>query len=198
MKHTDKKDKLAVPTSELRIIGGQNRRRKVRFLAYPDVRPTPDRVRESLFNWLQGEIAGRRCLDLYCGSGILSFEALSRGAASAVSIDRNPSIIACILEESKRLLVANLTPVCAELPGYLRAGQDSSSPYNIVFIDPPYGQHACAEVFELLARGHWLAPRAHIYFEADQAFAPTDLPDSWELLKAQRAGKVYYHLVAKR
>ena len=193
-----RKNKSAVPISELRIIGGQNRRRKVRFLAYPDVRPTPDRVRESLFNWLQGEIVGRRCLDLYCGSGILSFEALSRGAASAVCIDQNSSIIACILDEAKRLLVTGLTPVCAELPAYLGSGGDVNAPYHVVFIDPPYRLKVCEEIFTQLAQGNWLAPRATIYFEAGRAFAPTDLPDGWELLKAQRAGKVYYHLAVKR
>lgn len=193
-----RKNKSAVPTSELRIIAGQNRRRKLRFLAFPDVRPTPDRVRESLFNWLQGKVSGRRCLDLYCGSGILSFEALSRGAASAVCIDQNPNIIACIRDEAKRLLVSGLTPVCAELPGYLSSGQDLNSPYDIVFIDPPYVQQACAEAFKLLAGGNWLAPGAYIYFEADHAWVSTELPKDWELLKAQRAGKVYYHLVVKR
>ncbi|MBS0379401.1 MAG: 16S rRNA (guanine(966)-N(2))-methyltransferase RsmD [Proteobacteria bacterium] len=175
----------------LRIIGGQWRGRKLRFPADADIRPTPDRVRETLFNWLTAQLPGARCLDLFAGSGALGLEALSRGAAGVTFVDRDAAAIREIRARLTEWQGSGAQLVEADALGFLKG---SASPYQVVFLDPPYASDllpACAR--ELVARG-WLAPGARIYVECAARAGPPALPEGLELLRSKRAGEVGYHL----
>lgn len=131
----------------VRIIGGKWRRRRIAIAAGADLRPTPDRVRETLFNWLDPLLEGARCLDLFAGTGVLGFEALSRGAASAVLVERD-ALAAGALELARDELGAPAEVVCADAPTYVKgSGIDS---FDIVFVDPPYRQDALPVLEALL------------------------------------------------
>jgi 16S rRNA (guanine966-N2)-methyltransferase len=175
--------------NELRIIGGEWRGRRVQFPSLPGLRPSPDRVRETLFNWLAPVIEGARCLDLFAGSGALGLEAASRGAASVVLVDRDPRVCAA-LEASVARLGAAVEIVCADAFGWLARDRDS---YDVVFVDPPFGEGlawlACAH----LAASGRLAAGARVYVECEAELAP-ELPAGWSLLRSRRAGRVGYHL----
>jgi 16S rRNA (guanine966-N2)-methyltransferase len=177
--------------NELRIIGGAWRGRRIRFAPTEGLRPSPDRVRETLFNWLRTEVIGSRCLDLFAGSGALGIEALSRGAAATVFVDRDPTAV--------RTLAANLALLGATTGEVLRADalQFLRGPvrsFDIVFLDPPFASGGIPEVCALLAADGWLAPGAHIYIE-QSAREPLDgLPAGWTLVRSRRAGEVGYHL----
>jgi 16S rRNA (guanine966-N2)-methyltransferase len=129
-------------SSKLRIIGGRWRGRKIRFLPLPGLRPTSDRIRETLFNWLMPTIKDARCLDLFAGSGALSFEALSRGAQSAVMIDQSPQVIAVLQENAALLKINTAEFYCATSPQGLK--KLHLTPFDIVFLDPPFHQQLIA------------------------------------------------------
>jgi 16S rRNA (guanine966-N2)-methyltransferase len=160
----------------------------------PDIRPTPDRVRETLFNWLGTRVVGARCLDLFAGSGALGLEALSRGAASAVLVEQNA------------LAVRTLTALLAELKAQgarvereeaLRFLARPATPFDIAFLDPPFTAGLLSKSAELLERRDWLAPDALIYVESAAREPLPPLPANWQLLKAKQAGEVGYHLFAR-
>ncbi len=166
-------------------------------MRFPDVaaiRPTPDRVRETLFNWLQHDIAGSRCLDLFAGSGALGLEALSRGAAQVVFIDREHAVI-----ERLRATLAGLGARGAELEqgDALRFLESEPRPFDIVFLDPPFDLDLLPAACSALERRGWLAPRALVYLESPAAGGAPALPANWELLKSGRAGEVGYHLARR-
>jgi 16S rRNA (guanine966-N2)-methyltransferase len=174
---------------DFRIIGGAWRRRRFDFVTDRDVRPSPDRVRETLFNWLAPVIAEARCLDLFAGSGALGLEALSRGAAQVLFVDREPSVIERIrahLATLGALPRARLLQV--EAAHYLRQGGE---PFDIVFLDPPFRQGLVPlllpQLVPRLAARHW------VYIETESP-APA-LPAGWEKLKSGRAGQVSFALV---
>ena len=121
--------------NRVRIIGGIWRRRLVRFPAVEGLRPTPDRVRETLFNWLGQDLAGKRCLDLYAGSGALTLEALSRGAALAVAVDRNAALIAAIGTTASALGATALETRVADARAFL---ERETREFDVVFLDPPF------------------------------------------------------------
>jgi 16S rRNA (guanine966-N2)-methyltransferase len=174
----------------IRIIGGQWRRRLIPVPDRPGLRPTPDRVRETLFNWLQPVIEGSRCLDLFAGSGALGFEAASRGAAEVVAVERDPSLVPGLKAVAAQLGAATIGFVQADAVRWLQAPGD---PFDIVFLDPPFREglaHTCCALLE--ARG-WLAPKAHIYIEAERELVLT-LPPSWHIQKEGKAGEVRYYL----
>lgn len=178
----------------IRIIGGTWRGRRFRFAEVPDIRPTPDRVRETLFNWLASRIVGARCLDLFAGSGALGLEALSRGAECAVLVEQN-SVAARSLTE----LIATLDAKGArvEREDALRFLGRSPTPFDIVFLDPPFAAGLLTKAAELLERQGWLAPDALIYVESSAREPMPPLPASWQQLKAKQAGEVGYHLFAR-
>lgn len=179
--------------NRLRIIGGEWRSRRLAFPDVPGLRPTTDRVRETLFNWLQPVIAGARCLDLFAGSGALGLEALSRGAAEAVFVDRDPKVTRA-LEENLNLLGAdNGRVVGSDVLTYLRGG---GRPFDVVFLDPPFRQSLLEPSLRLLTDGGWLGPGARVYLETEGEAGDPPLPAGWELLKAKRAGQVGYFLAA--
>lgn len=167
-----------------------------RLLRVPDVeglRPTPDRVRETLFNWLTGAVEGARCLDLYAGSGALGFEAASRGAAAVVLVERDQRAVACLREEADALGATHVDVVQADARHWL---EGRASPFDIVFLDPPFGGDPLGPLCGALARAGWLAPGALVYLESRDAIGTQDLPEGWRILRRQRAGQVRYHLAA--
>lgn len=175
----------------LRIIGGRWRGRRVTVPDLPGLRPTPDRVRETLFNWLQPVIAGARCLDLFAGSGALALESLSRGAAEVVAVERE-RVAADRLRESAGLLGADgLEVVRDDALAYL-AGEPR--PFDVVFLDPPFDSDLLARVTERLGPG-WFNEPAWIYLECAPDQAQQPLPKSWNVVRHKRAGDVVYRLV---
>ena len=175
----------------LRIIGGSWRGRRLRFPASPEIRPTPDRVRETLFNWLSSRVPGAHCLDLFAGSGALGLEALSRGAAQVTFVERDPA--------AAREIAARLTEWGAHQGSVEHADarafleRTPAAPFDLVFLDPPFAAGLLEESAQRLEQGGWLANGALIYVECPASATPL-MPRSWGALKAKRAGEVGYHL----
>jgi 16S rRNA (guanine966-N2)-methyltransferase len=184
--------KPASGRNSVRIIGGAWRGRRVSFPDVPGLRPTPDRVRETLFNWLQHHIPGVRCLDLFAGSGALGLEALSRGAADAVFVEQAADAVRALEQQLTRLGAAARSRVVHNgAARYLNSGDGK---FGLVFMDPPFGRDALAEYVPLLDAGDWLEPQALVYLENERKAGPPALPARWELLKSKSAGEVGYHL----
>lgn len=175
----------------LRIIAGQWRGRRLRFPDRPGIRPTPDRVRETLFNWLGPRIAGARCLDLFAGSGALGLEALSRGAARAVFVEHDPQAVGALRELLGQWGATGAAVVQADARQYL-AGEPER--FDVVFLDPPFASGLLADAARLLEARGWLAPGARIYVESAAREKLPALPQPWALARAKRAGEVGYHL----
>ena len=177
--------------NQLRIIAGQWRGRKLPFASVPGLRPTPDRVRETLFNWLSPVIAGSRCLDLYAGSGALGVEAASRGAVDVVLVDSNRTEVD-FLNGQVRLLAAEQVHVLhADASVYLR-GQ--AQPFDIVFLDPPFRQGKLDGIIEQLEENGWLTGDAWVYIEAERQ-QQLELPVNWRIHRSKTAGQVAFYLV---
>jgi 16S rRNA (guanine966-N2)-methyltransferase len=179
--------------NSVRIIGGGWRGRRVNFVDLPGLRPTPDRVRETLFNWLQHAIVGARCLDLFAGSGALGLEALSRGAKSVVFVEQAQAAARGVVAELERFGGASRARV-VEM-GASRFLRTPGEPFDVVFLDPPFGRDALAEFMPLLDAGNWVKPGGLVYLENERAAAVPVLPSRWELQKSKSAGEVGYHLV---
>ena len=178
--------------NSLRIIGGAWRGRRVHFPDSPGLRPTPDRVRETLFNWLQFSVAGARCLDLFAGSGALGFEALSRGAREVVFVDESTPVVQSLREELERLDgTARGRVLQTTAARYLR---EAGEPFDVIFLDPPFAQDALAEPVELLEAGDWIKPGGWVYLEAERRSGAPIVPAGWDLVKSKSAGEVGYHL----
>lgn len=178
----------------LRVIGGEWRGRKIRFPPVAAIRPTPDRVRETLFNWLQGVVAGSRCLDLYAGSGALGLEALSRGAGEVVFVDRDPAVARHLVSTLQSLDGGRGRVVCSDAGLYLAS---PGRAFDIVFLDPPFAEPVLADTCRAIEAGGWLAPGGHVYLEAPAAAGPPPLPAGWALLRSKQAGEVGYHLARR-
>jgi 16S rRNA (guanine966-N2)-methyltransferase len=179
----------------LRIVGGRHRGRRLRFPAGVEIRPTPDRVRETLFNWLQPRIADARVLDLFAGSGALGLEAMSRGAAHVTFVERERRAASAIDALLKEWHEQGATVVCAEALAWL-AGPRAESPFDVVFLDPPYDAAMLAAAAAGLAANGWLAPDARIYVERRARDPLPELPAGWVEQRSGRAGEVGYHLYA--
>lgn len=180
--------------NRLRIIGGEWRGRKLAFPALPGLRPTPDRVRETLFNWLRDILPGARCLDLFAGSGALSLEALSRGAAEAVMVDQHPAAVAQLKEHIQLLHAHGARVVQAEALAFLRV---APRPFDVVFLDPPFREALLAPCMAHLAADGWLAPTAWLYIEAERRTPLPPLPADWSVLRHKEAGQVGYYLLKR-
>lgn len=187
-----KRDLPDAHRNSVRIIGGAWRGRRVAFPDAPDLRPTPDRVRETLFNWLQHDIAGTRCLDLFAGSGALGLEALSRGAAEALFVEASQKVAESLQGEIARLKAGPAARVL-HVPAdeFLR---HPGEPFDIVFLDPPFKSAVVGEYVARLAAGGWLKPEAFIYMESPRADGSPELPEGITLTKSKSAGEVGYHL----
>ena len=180
--------------NSLRIIGGEWRGRRIRFPAVPGLRPTPDRVRETLFNWLAGVIAGSRCLDLFAGSGALGLEALSRGARAVTFVEREREAAGRLRETTAALAPERSVVVETEAIAWL-AGKPA--PYDIAFVDPPFGSNLQSAALEALMRGGWLAAGAFVYVEARAVDGMPALPAGLVPHRSGRAGLVGYHLARR-
>ncbi len=178
--------------NRVRIIAGRWRGRRIHFPALTAVRPTPDRVRETVFNWLQAEIDGSRCLDLFAGTGILGFEALSRGAESVIWVEHEKSAVAAIRHNAAILGAGGLETVHADAIEFLTHSQ--LRPIDIAFIDPPYGSQILGQACQILDERAWLAPQALIYIETCAKDPVVTVPGNWQCLRAKRAGQVDYRL----
>jgi 16S rRNA (guanine966-N2)-methyltransferase len=178
-------------TNRLRVIGGLWRRR---VLVFPDgegLRPTPGRVRETLFNWLGQDLTGRHCLDLFAGSGALGFEAASRGAASVVMVEQSARVMQALRKNAGMLATGDkVTFALMDALEYVPFCKTSGKCFDVVFLDPPYRQGWLPKLPSLLMP--ILAPDALLYVEAE--FPVTRL-GAWRVMKAGRAGQVYFHLL---
>jgi 16S rRNA (guanine966-N2)-methyltransferase len=180
----------------LRIIGGTWRGRRLRFPPQAEIRPTPDRVRETLFNWLGSRVPGSRCLDLFAGSGALGLEALSRGAAQVTFVERDAITVR---ELRARLTEWQATGAHVEQGDALRflGNAALAQPFDIVFLDPPFTAALLAETSRLLEQRQWLSASALIYVETDARAGLPPLPQTWKTTKAKQAGAVGYHLITR-
>jgi 16S rRNA (guanine966-N2)-methyltransferase len=161
-----------------------------------DIRPTPDRVRETLFNWLQPRIAGARVLDLFAGSGALGLEALSRGAAHVSFVEQSRRAAEAIEAVAREWRESSFTVTCADALGWLARQGSGQPPFDIVFLDPPYDARLLGAAAAGLALPGRLAPDARVYLERRARDELPALPEGWKELRAGRAGEVGYHLFA--
>jgi len=184
---------------QLRIIGGRWKRTPIPVLELPGLRPTPDRVRETLFNWLGPNLSGWRCLDLFAGSGSLSFEAVSRGAAHATLLDRDAK--ACALMQAlidKLNGREQMQVIRADALQWLDSQQKKgiSDPFDLIFLDPPFGSNLGAQTLEKAV--NWLSDEGLVYLESGQALDPEQAKAlELQLMRADKAGAVHYHLLRR-
>ena len=169
----------------LRIIGGQWKRHTLHFNGGADLRPTPDAIREKLFNWLAPVIEGAYCLDLFCGSGALGFEAASRGAAQVVLVDNNRQCCEEINKNCVRLGAQQIRVHCEDALEWLAR---SNQAFDIVFLDPPYNSDLARRSIACL-QAHQLAPGTMVYVETERRLKLT-YPEHWEELRSGYAGQV--------
>ena len=182
-------------TNTVRIIGGKWRGKKLGFPSIPGLRPTPDRIRETVFNWLQGA----RVLDLFAGSGAFGFEALSRGAAYTVFVEIDRNAVAQLKTHLRALHIDNAqVEHCAAVQFLLGGLLDADrQPFDIVFLDPPYGQNLLQPCITELENRQFLADNAYIYLEAERALKTLPLPENWRLHRSKHSGQVSYHLAVR-
>jgi len=186
---------LSGNVQRLRIIGGLHRGRILDFKPAEGLRPTPDRVRETLFNWLQPVIEGATCLDLFAGSGALGLEAASRGAADVVWVDSNTTAGEQIKSHIKTLGLDHAEVVMKTAQTYL---DESDKGFDVVFLDPPYRKGLLQTICGVLEEKGLLKQNARIYLESEVMLEQDKLPDGWQLTHQKRAGQVFYHLALKR
>jgi 16S rRNA (guanine966-N2)-methyltransferase len=180
-------------TNQLRIIGGQWRGRKFSFTTTEGLRPTGDRIRETLFNWLQTDIAGASCLDLFSGSGALGLEALSRGAEAVTLLEKNSQAATQIKHHLEQLSDHNGKVINTDSLKFLSIPADQS--YDIVFIDPPFQAELWDQIFMLLEK-NWLNEHALIYVESPKQ-QKLNIPNTWQPHKQKQAGQVNYALYCR-
>jgi 16S rRNA (guanine966-N2)-methyltransferase len=174
---------------QVRIIGGRWRGRRIGFSSVPGLRPTPDRVRETLFNWLGQDLAGAKTLDLFAGSGALTFEALSRGATLGVAVDHHAGIVRRLVSTGTALGATALETHCSDARSFLAREKRA---FDVIFLDPPFGN---ADWEALLpAAAERLAPKGMLYVEAPAAI---DAPRGLEVWRGDKAGQVHYHLLRR-
>jgi 16S rRNA (guanine966-N2)-methyltransferase len=171
------------PRGKVRIIAGEYRGRRIDVAQNPDLRPTPDRVRETLFNWLGQWLDGLACLDLFAGSGALGFEAASRGAARVVMVEQDRAVFRNLRKTRDGIGADRVELVNDDALAYLRKAES----FDLVFLDPPFRQNALPAVFRLLKGKNGM----RVYVESDQPFDPGA---QWQETKRARAGQVSYQL----
>ena len=183
-------------TPQLRVIGGQWRGRKLQFPDRPGLRPTGDRIRETLFNWLEPHLQNAKCLDLFAGSGALGIEALSRGAAHCDFVDADREAITAVGDHPNTLDASNNSSVsCDMAERYLRQTEDK---WDIVFIDPPFDARLGESILTLLADNQRLAEASRVYFETSRS-QPEAVPEGlYDVLREKTAGDVCYRLLSPR
>lgn len=175
---------------DLRIIGGVWRSRKIQFLDLPGLRPTPDRVRETVFNWLQLALAGQHVLDVFAGSGAMGFEALSRGAASLTLLERDLQQAACLREQAAKLEAASCQILCVDSLRWLQDAQAPAGGYGLIFLDPPFHLGLVNAILQRIAQKGWLTQTRWVYVETELALTDLNLPTALQLHRQTKAGLV--------
>jgi 16S rRNA (guanine966-N2)-methyltransferase len=181
--------------NKLRIIGGVWRSRQIAFDDVPGLRPTPARVRETLFNWLQTDVINSRCLDLYAGSGALGFEAASRGAKRVVQVENNAKACQKLKDNIAALAAIQVSLVPRDVTRFL---QEPAESFDLIFLDPPFGQNLLVPTCRQLEQQGWLASYAKIYVEGERHLILAEMPSNWRLLKNKAAGEVSYYLYQRQ
>lgn len=192
-RRTGESDTLSFP-GKLRIIGGRWRGRRLNVHEAEGLRPTPDRVRETLFNWLQPYLAGASCLDLFSGTGALCLEALSRGASHVVMVEQSARVAEQLRKHVATLEAEHATVIQMDAVVFLK---QSAQVFDIIFLDPPFRSDLVERCAKLIEEQGWLRPNGLIYIEAPSKNFTLLLPPTWELIRHRVAGQVSYHL-AKR
>lgn len=177
---------------KLRIIGGKWRGRKIAFPALSGLRPTTGRVRETLFNWLSDYIEDTYCLDLFAGSGALGFEALSRGCAHVTFIDRSNDVMKALKQSAEFLNAAHTEFICREFP-FSTFFPLKNSPFNIVFLDPPFYKGLINQATLWLEEVNILASKAYIYVEVEKNISLVP-PNNWKFYREKRTASLFYGL----
>lgn len=178
---------------QLRIIGGQWRGRKLPIVTLDGLRPTGDRIRETLFNWLTADIVDSRCLDLFAGSGALGFECLSRGALETVLLEKHPQAAKQLQQHSQTLDTSRAKIIQCDALQWLKTPDHAQASINIAFIDPPFAANLWDEAIAGLASSGLLQEGALIYIETPKDFL-LSTPAHWQLHKEKRAGQICYRL----
>lgn len=176
----------------VRIIGGQWRGKKIQFPTVHAIRPTPDRVRETLFNWLMHDIQGARCLDAFAGSGALGLEALSRGAGQVTLLEKTPEVYRYLKQLAPSFNSTKLHVIQADACHFL---QHSTLSFDIIFLDPPFASHYLSTCIDLLCHSSLLVSQGLLYVESPNQIALD--PANWEVLKFKQTGAVCYGLYRK-
>lgn len=177
---------------EVRVISGKWRGRKLAVLDAEGLRPTTDRVKETLFNWLMHDISGAAVLDCFAGSGSLAIEALSRYAAHATLVERDVNLARHLKQNLQKLSCDNAQVVNQDCLSLLSA--KATQQYNVVFIDPPFRKGLALPCCEALEQQQWLADDALIYLETEKELITAQIPANWRLLKEKIAGQLAYRL----
>ncbi len=180
-------------TQQIRIIGGKWRGRKIHFPPLAEIRPTSDRVRETLFNWLAPYIAGAYCLDLFAGSGALGFEALSRGASHVVMADKSPEVIKYLQLTASKLETSDVTFYQGKAPEEIILPPRI---FNIVFLDPPFHHDLIPPTCDWLKKQKLISLNSRIYIETENNKTPLVLPESYKILKQGKTSQVVYYLLS--
>ncbi|MEJ1297753.1 MAG: 16S rRNA (guanine(966)-N(2))-methyltransferase RsmD [Candidatus Sedimenticola sp. (ex Thyasira tokunagai)] len=177
--------------NHVRIIGGEHRGRRLSFPDQQGLRPTTDRIRETLFNWLQPCFPGAVCLDLFAGSGVLGVEAASRGASRVTMVEKSGEVTKVLRENLELLRIDSVELVQGDAIDWL---ENPGQSYEVVFLDPPFADDLLTGACRLLNENGWLKPGARIYLERDIHGSEPQLPENWVELKKKQAGQVAYGL----
>ena len=178
----------------VRIIAGKWRRRRLKVADTEGLRPTPDRVRETLFAWLTNRLVDSRCLDLFAGTGALGFEAASRGAREVVMIEKDPTLVAALNEHRASLDAGEVRVIQADAVHWLESGSDQ---FDVIFVDPPFQRYALDTLCDRIDRSGRLDRHGVVYLETGASSGAPLLPEGWSLLRSNRAGQVRYYLATK-
>ena len=184
---------LSNTPQQVRIIAGRWKGRMLPVVQKNDVRPTPNRVRETVFNWLQSYLPGSNCLDLFAGSGALGFESVSRGAAAATIVEFDAKIIDILRQQVSKLMADEITLIHADGLAFLN---QTSTKFDIVYLDPPFNKFDLQELLQVVAKANILKQQAVIYVESALKQLPQELPSNWQWKRQSKASQVEFGLIA--
>ena len=182
-------------SNQFRIIAGEYRHRVLGFPDASGLRPTPDRVRETLFNWIQPVLVGAHCLDLFSGSGALAFEALSRGAAQVTALELSGQACDALKNNTRLLAEDRITLINQDALVWLQSPQPSA--FDIIFLDPPYALRLLQNLLDTINACNLLNPEGVLYLEDNQPLDNLTLPPGWTLSRSKKAGQVFYGLCTR-
>lgn len=191
--------KTPYKSNSVRIIGGLLRSRRLNFPNLAGLRPTSDRIRETLFNWLRDVISKQRCLDLFAGSGALGVEALSRGAERVVFVEKDPVAISALAENLKLLEIANADLYCMDATHWAQHYiKNKERQFGVVFLDPPFTDDLVYQACSQLVESNCMKPNCKIYIESEEKLIEDKLPAGWKMERNKQAGLVQFYLFEKQ